>query len=272
VRAATAREALDGATTAIAAGGSESPRLDAELLLCEALGVPRERLHTDPDTPVSGAAVRGFQSYVRRRAVEREPVAYIIGRRAFRGIELELDPRVLIPRPETELLVDVALALPAGVRVLDLGTGSGAVALALAQERPDLRVEASDVSADALAVARANAARLGLDVRFEQADLLEGLAGPWAAILANLPYVPSAELRSLEVARHEPRLALDGGPDGLDVIRRLIAQRPPTGMLALEIGLGQAAAVERLLRDGGFARLEARDDLAGIARVLVARP
>jgi release factor glutamine methyltransferase len=271
VRAATAREALDGASTAIAAGGSESPLLDAELLLCEALGVPRERLHTDPDTPVSGAAVRGFQSYVRRRAVDREPVAYIIGRRAFRQLELELDSRVLIPRPETELLVDVALALPAGARVLDLGTGSGAVALALTQERPDLRVEASDVSPGALAVARANAARLGLDVRFHQADLLDGLDGPWAAILANLPYVPSAELRGLEVARHEPQLALDGGADGLDLIRPLIAQRPATGLLALEVGAGQAPAVERLLRDGGFERIDVHNDLAGIARVLVAR-
>jgi release factor glutamine methyltransferase len=270
--AVSARAALDGALTAIAAGGSPSPRLDAELLVAAALGVGRERLYADRDLAVSGPAVRTLQSFVRRRSVEREPVAYILGRRGFRHIELTVDPAVLVPRPETELLVEVGLELPPGARVLDLGTGSGAVALALADERPDLAVSGSDVSAAALAVARANGERLGLAVGWCQADLLDGLAGPWDAVLANLPYIPTAVLRGLEpeVTRHEPPLALDGGEDGLALIRRLIDQAAGVPFLALEIGAGQAQDVERLLGVAGFA-VARRADLAGVDRVLVGR-
>jgi release factor glutamine methyltransferase len=271
--AVSARDAVDGARTAIAAGGSPSPRLDAELLVAAALRVDRDRLYVDRDLAVAGPAVRALQSFVRRRAVDREPVAYILGRRGFRQLELEVDGSVLIPRPETELLVEVGLELPPGARVLDLATGSGAVALALASERPDLRVGGSDLSPAALAVARANAARLGLPVDFVPGDLLDGPPGPFDAVLANLPYVPTAELARLEpeVSRHEPRLALDGGPDGLDLIRRLVAQATSVPLLALELGAGQADAVERLLGDAGFAAVERRRDLAGLDRVLVAR-
>jgi release factor glutamine methyltransferase len=268
-------DALDGATTAIAAGGSPIPRLDAELLLAEVLGVSRGRLHSHPEAPVQGTAVRGFQSLVRRRSVLREPVAYILGRRGFRRIELAVDPRALVPRPETEHLVEVGLELAAGARVLDLATGSGAVALALADERPDLRVSGSDRSADALALARGNAERLGLEVTWYEADLLEGLEGPWDAILSNPPYIPTAVLAGLEpeVSRHEPALALDGGSDGLEVIRRLIEQvsATPTPLLALEIGAGQAEAVGALLGLAGFEDVDARRDLANIERVVVAR-
>ncbi|HYP48546.1 MAG TPA: HemK family protein methyltransferase, partial [Thermoleophilaceae bacterium] len=157
------RQALEAATTALAAAGCETPRLDAELLFADALGLDRGALIADPDMTVPPAAARSIGERVRRR-VAREPVAYILGRRGFRYIELAVDARVLIPRPETELLVEVALELPAGARVHDVGTGSGAVALALRQERPDLVVSASDASAAAVDVARANSARLGLEL------------------------------------------------------------------------------------------------------------
>ena len=231
--AVSVRDALDGARTAIAAGGSPSPHLDAELLLADALGTTRTRIVSDPQAPVAGAAVRRFQSHVRRRAVQREPVAYIVGRRAFRRLELTVDPRVLVPRPETELLVELALELAPGVSVLDCCCGSGAIALALADERPDLRVSGSDLDCAALAVAADNARRLRLEVDWRRADLLDGLPDGHDAIVANPPYVATAAIAELapEIARHEPRLALDGGADGLDVLARLIdaggARRAP---------------------------------------------
>ncbi len=164
MRGTSTRDALDGAITAIGAAGCETPRLDAELLLAHVLGVTRERLIVDRDLVVEGPAVRAFQNAVRRRAVEREPVAYIVGSRGFRRLDLTVDPRALIPRPETELLVEVGLKLPHRARVLDAGTGSGTVALALKDERPDLLLTGSDLSEDALALARANGERLGLTV------------------------------------------------------------------------------------------------------------
>jgi release factor glutamine methyltransferase len=268
------REALDGAVTAIAAAGADTPRLDAELLLGHALGVDRAALLMAPEREVTGPAVRAFQDLVRRRSVGREPVAYLLGRRGFRLIELEVDGRVLVPRPETELLVEVALDLPDGARVVDVGTGSGAVALALKDERPDLEVVATDVSEEALAVARANAARLGLAVAFVRGDLLEG-AGEVDAIVANPPYVAEADRAALppEVARHEPAVALFAGDDGLDVLRRLAreAGASQARFAAVEVGAGQAGAVEALLRAAGFVRVERHRDLAGIERVVVGR-
>ena len=270
---ATARDALDGARTAIAAGGSPSARLDAELLLADVLGVSRERLVREPELPVAGEAVRRFQSHVRRRAIEREPVAYIVGRRGFRRLDLLVDHRVLVPRPETELLIEVGLELAPGARVLDCCTGSGAIARALKDERPDLQVSGSDLSAPALEVARANAQRLRLDVEWIEADLLDGVARGFDAILANPPYVPRATIVTLEpeIARHEPRLALAGGEDGLDLVRRLIAQAAATPLLALEVGERQADAVVALLAGAGFSAVERLTDLAGIERVVVAR-
>jgi release factor glutamine methyltransferase len=293
-------DALDGAVTAIAAAGCETPRLDAELLLADALGISRERLFMGPArggalqagghyrTPgalkrdgqhedelvVTGPAVRTFQDFVRRRSVGREPVAYILGRRHFRNLELAVDPRVLIPRPETELLVELALSLPEFSRVLDLGTGSGAVALALKDERPDLRVSGSDLSDGALTLARANGERLGLDVRWLAADLLEGIPEEFDAIFSNPPYVPDGDRATLapEILRYEPASALFAGKDGLDAIRPLIAQaaaRASVRLLALEIGAGQAATVSVLMRSAGFHRVRAERDLAGIERVVV---
>ncbi len=274
------RDALDGALTAIGASGCETPRLDAELLLAHALGVSRERLivactrQGDSDLTVTGPAVRTFQDFVRRRSVLREPVAYILGRRHFRRLELAVDPRALIPRPETELLVEIALALPQGSRVLDVGTGSGAVALALADERPDLRVTGADVSEPALALARENAARLGLRVVFVHAHLLDNVPDEFDAVLSNPPYVPDGDRASLapEILRHEPASALFAGPDGLDVIRPLIAQageRAALKLLALEVGAGQAPVVGELMRAAGFAAVRSERDLAGIERVVV---
>lgn len=269
-----AREALAGAITAIEAAGCETPRLDAELLLAHALGVGRERLLTDPELRVAGPAVRAFQEAVRRRAVEREPVAYILGRRAFRRIELAVDRRVLVPRPETELLVEVGLGLAAGARVLDLGTGSGAVALALKDERPDLHISASDISAGALELAALNGERLQLQVQWLQADLLDGL-GEFDAILANLPYVATSERERLapEIVRHEPPEALFAGPDGLGAIRALLealGERPETRFIALEVGAGQAPTVAELIGAAGFDAIRFERDLARIQRVVIA--
>jgi release factor glutamine methyltransferase len=274
VRGTPTRDALDGAITAIAAAGCETPRLDAELLLADALGVSRERLLVDSDLLVEGPAVRAFQNAVRRRAVQREPVAYILGRRGFRRLDLAVDPRALIPRPETELLVEVGLGLLRGARVLDVGTGSGAVALALKDERPDLSLTGSDLSADALALARANGERLGLEVSWLLADLLAGVPDEFDAILSNPPYIAESARASLapEILRHEPPGALFSGEDGLDAILVLLAQvalRERVRLVALEVGAGQAPAVMELVRGAGFPAVRAERDLAGIERVVV---
>jgi release factor glutamine methyltransferase len=264
--ATSVRDALDSATIPLTAAGCDTPRLDAEVLLAAAMGISRLELVTDSRRELSGAQARVFMDFVRRRR-EREPVAYIAGAKGFRFIELAVDRRVLIPRPETEFVVEAALSLPERARVIDVGTGSGAIALALKQERPDLEVVATDVSPDALDVARSNALRLGLDVTFVQADL-------WGeeqadAIVSNPPYVESTARLMPDVARFEPHGALFAGEDGLDVIRRLVTA--PVGFLALEHGQGQADAVEALLREAGFTAVERVRDLAGIERVAVAR-
>jgi release factor glutamine methyltransferase len=265
------REALDSAVIALTAAGVDTPRLDAEVLLAHALGIERLALVVDPEAPVEGSAVRTFQTAVRRRAVGREPVAYITGVKGFRHLDLHVDPRVLIPRPETETLVEAALDLAPNAHVVDVGTGSGAVALALKDERPDLAITATDVSEDALDVARANATRLGLDVSFVRADLLDGV-GEIDAVLSNPPYVEDGAQLPPEIARHEPTTALYAGLDGLAVVRRLVAQAGARGaeFLALEVGAGQALAVEELARAAGFERTERRADLAGIDRVVAA--
>jgi release factor glutamine methyltransferase len=263
------RDALDSAVIAIAAAGSDTPRLDAEVLLAAALGVDRAALIADPGRGIEPAAARAFQAAARRRA-QREPIAYILGSKGFRRLELAVDPRVLVPRPETEHVVEAALGLPQGARVVDVGTGSGAIALALADERPDLRVVGTDTSAGALAVARANAARLGLEVELLEGDLLEPVAGPVDAVVSNPPYVAAGERLPAEIA-HEPAEALLAGPDGLDVYRRLVPAAARAPFVALEVGAGQAGAVEALLRAAGFGAVERVRDLAGIERVVVGR-
>jgi len=263
--ASSARDALLAATSALQAAGCESPRLDAELLMADALGVGRAALISDLGRGVPARAARLIGERVRRR-VAREPVAYILGRQGFRYIDLAVDSRVLIPRPETELLVEVALELPSAASVHEVGTGSGAVALALLDERPDLRVSASDASPGAVALARENAARLGLEL---DPVVLDGMPpGEFDLVLANLPYVSAAELQALgpEIRRHEPREALLGGVDGLDAIRGVVGQAKAGTRLALEHAPHQAAAVRDLLEGA-----QTRPDLSGRERVTVGR-
>jgi release factor glutamine methyltransferase len=273
--AGTVGEALGAAAQALAAAGVESPRLDAELLLAEAMGSDRARLAATPDVGVEPAAARRFGAMVRRR-VSREPVAYIIGRKGFRRIELAVDRRVLIPRPETEVLVEVALEVRPRT-MLDVGTGSGAVALAVADELEDAQVVATDRSLEALAVAKSNRDLLGLAdrVRLEHATLPERI--DFDLLVANLPYVREREWSGLapEIRQFEPRGALVSGPTGLEAIEGLLGelaigkQRP--GVVALEVGAGQAATVAELVRRAGFEQVGIRPDLAGIDRVVVGR-
>ena len=277
--AGTVAEALAAASDALAAAGVDTPRLDAELLLAEATGRARSSLIANGDAGVEPEVARKFGAFVRRR-LRREPVAYIVGRKAFRRIELEVDRRVLIPRPETELLVEAAVERRPR-SVLDVGTGSGAVALAVADELGDVAVSGTDVSAPAIEVARANAARLALDERvtFSIGDLVAHTANKspnppeWDLVLANLPYVKDKDWQTLqpEIRLYEPKEAILGGPDGLDAIRDLLAAPPDCHAIALEVGQGQATTVERLVNDAGFARTEVRRDLAGIDRAVIGR-
>ncbi|HEY7077923.1 MAG TPA: peptide chain release factor N(5)-glutamine methyltransferase, partial [Solirubrobacteraceae bacterium] len=264
------REALDSAVIALEAAGVDTPRLDAEVLLADVLGADRAALIAHPARELEPDETRRFQAAARRR-VQREPVAYITGRRGFRGIELAVDRRVLIPRPETEHVVEAALGLPRRARVVDVGTGSGAIALALKAERPDLDVVATDADAGALDVARVNAARLGLDVAFVHGDLLAGVEAD--AVLSNPPYVADGTPLMPEIARWEPRVAVFSGGEGLTVVRRLVPAAAEAGarFIALEVGAGQAAAVADLVRAAGFAEIEVVPDLAGIERVVVGR-
>lgn len=272
--AARAGEAISAATDALEAAGIETPRLDAEVLLAGLAGTGRADLVARPDTELEPAVSRAFSEAVRRR-LRHEPVAYILGRKGFRHIELEVDRRVLVPRPETEMLVEFALEMkPASV--LEIGTGSGAVALAVADELPYTRVTATDTSSDALSVARFNRERLDLTARV---DLVSGSLPPeggrFDLILANLPYVPDGEALPPDVARFEPADALYGGPDGTAVIADVLAALDGFGVdspaIALEMGPGQGQRIEAMLRAIGYPETEVRPDLAGLERVTVGR-
>ena len=249
-------------------------RLDAQLLLLHALGRPatdRAWLLAHDDEAMGPQAMQAFQSCCERRAAG-EPLAYIVGSKEFFGLELHVDARVLVPRPDTEAVVEWSLELIAGTtapRVVDLGTGSGAIALAIAHRRPDAQVEAVDASADALAVASENARRLSLQVRFTRGEWLSGFSGPYDLIVSNPPYVAEGD-EHLPALRHEPLQALVAGAGGLDDIRAIVGQAPrrlaANGWLLLEHGWDQAAAVRELLLAAGFADVGSRRDLAGIER------
>jgi release factor glutamine methyltransferase len=261
----TVRDALDAASTALEAAGCMSPRLDAELLIADALGVGRERLFLDPDMEIPPPAARVIAGHVRRRN-EREPVAYILGKKSFRNLELKVDERALVPRPESELLVEAALDLPEGARVHDVGTGTGAIALALLDERPDLHVTASEVSEEAAELARENAQLLGLPLEVEVADGLP--PGEYDLVITNLPYVRDDRWDVLmpEINRYEPRVALTGGADGLEHIRELVAALPSGTRVALEHADDQAEAIREMLDDA-----VSYPDLANWDRITVGR-
>ncbi|PTT18071.1 peptide chain release factor N(5)-glutamine methyltransferase [Acidovorax sp. HMWF029] len=249
-------------------------RIDAQLLLLHTLARPdagRAWLLAH-DTDAMDEAAHGQFIALCQRRLAGEPVAYLTGRKEFYGLPLQVDARVLDPRPDTETLVDWALEVVTPLtspRLLDLGTGSGAIALALQSQRTDAQVLAVDASADALAVAQANARRLGLQVQFQPANWLAGVEGVFDAIVSNPPYIASADPH-LAALTHEPLQALASGTDGLDDIRTIVAQAPnhlrPGGWLLLEHGYDQAPAVQALLSSQGFVQVQSRNDLAGIAR------
>ena len=261
---------LSEASAALSVAGCDTPRLDAELLLASVLGVGGERVVIGAGVSLPEDVLERFAELVARREA-REPVAYILGHKAFRRIDLSVDRRVLIPRPETELLVEVGVTVARGGRVADVGTGSGAVALALKDERPDLSVVGVDVSVDALEVARANGRRLGLDVEFVCADLLDGVPGPFDAVLANLPYVAEGSALPPEIELYEPEVALFGGPDGLDLIRRLVVTSADARVPVIAFEVGLAEAVAGIMLRAGYPSVRILRDLAGHERVVVAR-
>ncbi len=261
-----------------ARSGVDAPRLTAELLLAHALGCDRVRLYLDFDKPLGPEELARYRALVKRRG-EGEPTAYLTGAREFYGHAFRVDGRALIPRPETELLVEAALAaLPEEGAALDLCTGSGCVAISLALARPRAAVSAADLSAEALALARENAERLGARVTLLEGDLFAPVpdGARFDVVTANAPYVPSGELPGLaRELRREPRLALDGGPDGLAVLRRLVRDAPrflrPGGALLLEMHETHADPLPALCREAGLASAEVRRDLAGLPRLVVAR-
>ena len=280
----TIRRLMQTTTEYLAQKGSDSARLDTELLLARALGTDRVQLYLRMEQPLLPQELDAFRELVRRRAAH-EPVAYILGRRDFYGITLEVAPEVLIPRPATEILVDAALEFlgaDAQARMLDIGTGSGAIALALLKERPGLAAVATDVSAPALALAKKNAAALGLETRaeFREGSLLAPLAADevFGLVASNPPYIAEAELVTLspDVRDYEPRGALTPGADGLALVKEIVGGAArhlrAGGLLLIEIGATQGEAAYALAEAAGaWQDIEVRRDLAGLDRLLVAR-
>ena len=270
----TVRELLLAGSEELARAGVPSPRVDAEWLLADALGVSRTELYADGDE-ASADQERVFCELVERRA-SREPLAYVLGEWGFRRLTLRVDPRVLIPRPETEVLVERCLELIADLaepRVLDVGVGSGAIALAIADEHPGARVVATERSSDALAVASENAARTGLPVELVEGELFAGLAGPFELVVSNPPYVAPEDVDALppEVGEHEPRAALVDSGATEAIAEQALSRLAPHGSLALEVADGRAGEVAALLRRLGYEHVTIGEDLAGRERVVDGR-
>lgn len=274
----TIRDVLDWATKDFEARGIESPRLDAELIVANALGIDRIGLYLDLGRPLLEAERSAIRPLVMRRR-DREPVAYILGYRDFYGRRFEVTSDVLIPRPDTETLIEHALRLipsDSGSRVIDVGTGSGAIAITIAAERPLAEVTATDISERALAVAARNASALdvGERIRFEHADLFDS-KGPFDFVLSNPPYISAADLKGLEaeVRVHEPNTALEGGDDGLNVVRALIAEAGSAttrgAQILMEIGAGQAPDVASIAEHStNWKHVETYQDINRIERVV----
>lgn len=281
----TVRDVVAWMTDDLKKRGVEGARLDAELIVGQALGIERIKVIVGGERQLEPAELEHIRALFKRRR-GAEPVAYLRGFREFYGRSFRVDRRVLVPRPDTEILVQVALDatqhLDLSARVLDLCTGSGCVAITLKLERPTIVVDATDLSEGAIAVARDNAQRLGavFNVRFAVGDLFSALGDPsprYDLITANPPYIATGEIAELQadIRDHEPHLALDGGADGLDLVRRIVAEAPKwlaqDGTLAMEIGAGQAPAVEELLRARGFADVKSTRDYGGHDRVVSGR-
>lgn len=277
----TVMHLLSDASTKFREAGIETPILDAELLLSRATGLSRTRLMMSPQFVPPTAETEQYLEYIRRRA-GREPLAYIVGEREFYGLSFQVSSSVLIPRQETEILVEAAIKALAGIPkpvIVDVGLGSGAIAVAIAKSVPDATVFGTESSIDALEIARHNAERNGVSrqMRFVDGDLLEPLKEmSFDLIVSNPPYIPSGDIDGLqpEVSQFEPRQALDGGPDGLDVYRRLAADAPPLlqrgGMLIVEIGIGESDAVVALFEKQGLTGIRVVRDYSGLPRVVVA--
>lgn len=276
----TVEQLLREAVEKLREAGADTPLLDAEVMLSRILACSRTHLLAHPQTRPPREAVEWFAQSVSRRS-QREPLAYIVGEREFYGIRFEVTPAVLIPRPETEILVETAVTVLQGVpdpTVADVGVGSGAVAVSIAKSVPEAVVYATESSEATLEVAERNANRAGVSDRVQllKGDLLEPLAGrSFDLIVSNPPYVPSAEIDRLEpeIAKYEPRQALDGGPDGLDYYRRLGPDAPEYlkagGVLAVEVGAGQSPAVAKLFQANGFQDVRSVRDYSGIERVVL---
>jgi release factor glutamine methyltransferase len=271
----TLGEVLSATADYLARKGVDTPRLDAELILAHALQLSRLELYTQHDRTLTEAERAAARPLVERRG-RREPLAYVLGEWGFRRLVLRTDARALVPRPETEIVVERALAVIAGLerpRVVDVGTGSGAIALAIVDEHPGAIVTATDLSAEALALARENAGRLGLEIETVQTSLLDGLAGPFDLVVSNPPYVSAGELPGLqpEVREWEPRLALVGDEQTVELVRAARGVLAGGASIVLECHEAGAADVAALLDESGYAEATITLDLAGRERVVEAR-